>query len=625
MSRSDCISNRNIKIIASYVAHKLGGYGDLFGGLSYPAEYRSPEHFFLDECQWTTLQTFQHLLRRGKSMVGEPYFYFHCGAFSSSLQHPAALNGFSHLFSSPSHAFRSLPYVSKSFTGMKEIELISPPSYDERAGKLRTLLKLTYDKDADINGDYIGHTFTRGLIAAIPTAWGGKPASIRQPLNPCDPEILFSAEPEFSSYNLDLTVDGDSMTVRASEGAPRRIIGKKIFLEPESRNGCDLYLSRHTDCGTTSAPNGKSREAFLVTDTVKLNDRILLKAGEIYKAPYYILDVTYERPSVRDRISQFIQLCRKNRQAQGTFSNGIPGLREMPASENKSYQVLKRENVALMEAVNKANDHSSNLKKRLEEVTSDLERAREEIHRFKQGVDTRVRELAEQLKKYGELRRYLSPKLSEKILSSGEKLHTEPHNKMMTVVFTDIRNFSACTESIGPEALFPLLDKYFSEMTKIIHHYDGTLNKMIGDGMLIFFGDPIPAEDHAEKAVLMAVEMQNKVAELKKDWLERGHDFGIGIGINTGTMTVGTIGSDMHKDYTVIGNQVNVASRLESLAKPGQILISHQTYRELRHPAQVEKIGEIQVTGLREPVTTYNVKVTQEALPCFHDEPRYRI
>jgi class 3 adenylate cyclase len=77
----------------------------------------------------------------------------------------------------------------------------------------------------------------------------------------------------------------------------------------------------------------------------------------------------------------------------------------------------------------------------------------------------------------------------------------------------------------------------------------------------------------------------------------------------------------MHKDYTVIGNQVNVASRLESLAKPGQILISHQTYRELKHLAQVEKIGEIQVTGLREPVTTYNVKVTQEALPCFHDEP----
>ena len=610
LSVNNCISNRNIKIIAAYVAHKLGGYGDLFGALSYPGEYRSPEHFFLDESQWTTLQTFQHLLRKGKSMVGEPYFYFWCGAFSSSLQPSAALHGFSHLFSSPSNAFKSLPYVSKSFTAMKKIEMISPPSYDERAGKLRTLLKLTYDKDTDINGDYIGHTFTRGLIAAIPTAWGVKPASIRQPLNPCDPEVLFSKEPEFSSYNLDLTVDGDSMTVKASGDARRRIIGKKIFLDPESRNGCDLYLSRHTDCGAGSIPNEKSREAFLVTDTVKLNDRILLKAGEIYKAPYYILDVTYERSSLRDRISQFIHLCRKNRQAQGTLSNVIPGLREMSGSEKKGYQHLKRENTALMEAVSKATDYSTNLKKRLEEVTSDLERAREEIHRFKQGVDTKVRELAEQLKKYAELRRYLSPKLSEKILSSGEKFPTEPHNKMMTVVFTDIRNFSSCAESIDPEALFPLLDKYFSEMTKIIHHYDGTLNKMIGDGLLIFFGDPIPAEDHAEKAVLMAVEMQRKVAELKKDWLEHGHDFGIGIGINTGTMTVGTIGSDMHKDYTVIGNQVNVASRLESLAKPGQILISHRTYRELKQPAQVEKVGEILVTGLRDPVTTYNVKVT---------------
>jgi class 3 adenylate cyclase len=499
--------------------------------------------------------------------------------------------------------------MSKAFTAMKDIEVISPPSYDSRAGKIRTLLKLTYDKDADINGDYIGHAFTRGLIAAIPTPWGGKPASIRQPLNPCDPEVLFSREPEFSSYNLDLMVDGDSMTVRAPREAHRQIIGKRIFLEPESKNGCDLYLSRYTECGAGSTPNER-KEAFLVTDTVKLDDRILLKAGEIYKAPYYILDVTYERPSLRDRITQFIHTYRMNHQGRGSLSNLIPHPTARSATKKKSYQYLKWENTALMEAAAKATDYSRSLKRKLEEVSADLEGAREEIRRFNQGVDTRVRELADQLKKYSELRRYLSPKLSEKILSSEEKLHTEPHNKIMTVVFTDIRNFSSCTESIPPEVLFPLLDKYLSEMTKIIHRYDGTLNKMIGDGLLIFFGDPIPSEDHAEKAVLMAVEMQKKVAELKKDWIEHGHDFGIGIGINTGTMTVGNIGSEMHKDYTVIGNQVNVASRLESLAKPGQILISHRTYSKAKHLAKVETIGEIRVTGLRDPVTTYNVKVT---------------
>jgi class 3 adenylate cyclase len=498
---------------------------------------------------------------------------------------------------------------------MKDIEVITPPSYDERAGKVRTLLKLTYDKDVDINGDYIGHAFTRGLIAAIPTLWGVEPASVRQPLNPCDPEILFSREPEFSSYHLDLVVDGDSLTVKAPREARRQIIGKRIFLEPESRNGCDLYLSRYTDCGAGSTQNEKRREAFLVTDTVKLDDRILLKAGEIYKAPYYLLDVTFERSSLRDRLSRFIHTYRMNNQGQGSLSNLIPHPAERSATKKKSYRYLKWENTTLMEAAAKANDYSGSLKRKLEEVSADLERAREEIHRVNQGADTRVRELAEQLKKYGELRRYLSPKLSEKILSSGEKLHTEPHNKVMTVVFTDIRNFSSCTESIAPEVLFPLLDKYLSEMTKIIHRYDGTLNKMIGDGLLIFFGDPISCEDHAEKAVLMAVEMQRKVEELKKDWLEHGHEFGIGIGINTGTMTVGNIGSEMHKDYTVIGNQVNVASRLESLAKPGQILISHRTYSKAKHLAQVEKIGEIRVTGLRDPVTTYNVKVKNPVLP----------
>jgi class 3 adenylate cyclase len=180
---------------------------------------------------------------------------------------------------------------------------------------------------------------------------------------------------------------------------------------------------------------------------------------------------------------------------------------------------------------------------------------------------------------------------------------------MMTVVFSDIRNFTSFTENLEPEELFPLMDKYLSEMTTIIHKYDGTLNKIIGDGLLVFYGDPIPMADHAQRAVMMAIDMQRKVVELKNEWLEYGHDFGVGIGINTGYMTVGNIGSDIHKDYTVIGNQVNVASRLESLAKAGQILVSQRTYSKVKGLVDVEKVGIIQVQGLRDPVVTYIVKV----------------
>ena len=146
-------------------------------------------------------------------------------------------------------------------------------------------------------------------------------------------------------------------------------------------------------------------------------------------------------------------------------------------------------------------------------------------------------------------------------------------------------------------------------MTKLIHHYDGTLNKIIGDGLLVFFGDPIPMEDHARRAVMMSVDMQKKVAELRDEWLQYGHELGIGIGINTGYMTVGNIGSDTHKDYTVIGNQVNVAARLESIAKAGQILISQRTQSRVRDIVEVEAMGEIQVKGIHQPVITYNVKI----------------
>ena len=153
------------------------------------------------------------------------------------------------------------------------------------------------------------------------------------------------------------------------------------------------------------------------------------------------------------------------------------------------------------------------------------------------------------------------------------------------------------------------MDKYLSEMTRLIHRYDGTLNKIIGDGLLVFYGDPIPMEDHAERAVMMAIDMQKKVAELRDEWLQYGHDFGIGIGINTGYMTVGNIGSDIHKDYTVIGNQVNVASRLESLARAGQILISQRTYSRTKKLVEVEEVGKIQEQGIRDFIVTYNVKV----------------
>jgi adenylate cyclase len=189
------------------------------------------------------------------------------------------------------------------------------------------------------------------------------------------------------------------------------------------------------------------------------------------------------------------------------------------------------------------------------------------------------------------LRRYLSPNLAKTILENDGALETEPKRKLLTVVFTDIRGFSTLTDSLEPEELFQLLSHYLSAMVEIVHRYDGTLNKIIGDGLLVFFGDPVPMEDHAARAVHMAIEMQGVVKELKRKWRHYGHELGVGIGINTGYVTVGSLGSDVHRDYTIIGNQVNVASRLENLAKAGEILISGRTLSLLEGTTAARKWG----------------------------------
>ena len=202
----------------------------------------------------------------------------------------------------------------------------------------------------------------------------------------------------------------------------------------------------------------------------------------------------------------------------------------------------------------------------------------------------------------------IAPKVAEKILSNENTMWAIPRRKMMTVMFTDIRNFSTFTDNLEPEELFNLLHNYISEMTKIVYKYEGTLNKIIGDGLLIFLGDPVQINDHAQRAVMMGLDMQKKSEELKADWRYFGHEFAMGIGINTGYMTVGNIGSEMQLDYTVIGNQVNVASRLESNAKAGQILISQRTYSSVSDLVEADKIGEISVKGIHNPVLTYNVR-----------------
>ena len=613
VSRIDCISTRNTKIIASYVSYKLGHHETLFEDLPYPSDrFASPDDFFLNEDEWTTLHNYHALLRRGKDMVGEPHFFFQCGASSASLRSWGRLDYFAAAFTSPNDGFKRLPFFNKHFNDTLELEVLIPPYYDKALGKVRTILEVRYHDDVDMHKDYIGNPYLRGIVSSIPSIWGLRPAAVRQPLSPYDPEILFNEEPEFVPFGLDLRLVNNHLTIKDPGDGHRKVVGKTIFLEPEFLNGRAVFMGRHGDFLKSGPKEANDLwEGLLITETVQKENRILLRAGEIFKAPCFIFDVTYDRSSWKDRLGQFLRLRRTHEAFATGLIETVNQLRETIDARSMAYRELEKVNAELMEARNSLDDYAKNLEQMVTERTAALEKAKEELLEFNLNLKAKVEKQVEELRRHNELRRYLSPKLSEKILSLGSALGAEPQRKMMTVVFTDIRNFSSFAENLEPEELFQLLDAYLSEMTTLIYRYDGTLNKINGDGMLIFFGDPIPLDDHAQRAVMMAKDMQRKVLALRDEWLQYGHELSLGIGINTGYMTVGNIGSQMHKDYTVIGNQVNVAARLESLAKPGQILISQRTYSRVKEMVDVEKVGEIRVKGLYHPVFTYNVKVSE--------------
>jgi class 3 adenylate cyclase len=159
-----------------------------------------------------------------------------------------------------------------------------------------------------------------------------------------------------------------------------------------------------------------------------------------------------------------------------------------------------------------------------------------------------------------------------------------------------------------PEELIEMLNQYFGSMTDIAFRYGGTLDKYYGDGMMVFFGDPVPYEDHAERAIRMALDMRGRLPDLQKGWfLDRDEVLNIGIGISTGYVTVGNIGSSVRLDYTVIGNNVNIASRLSDMAAPGQILATERTVARAQDTAQVREYGEITVEGSARPIRVYEI------------------
>ncbi|MBI2760804.1 MAG: response regulator [Chloroflexi bacterium] len=231
----------------------------------------------------------------------------------------------------------------------------------------------------------------------------------------------------------------------------------------------------------------------------------------------------------------------------------------------------------------------------------------EELAELNQTLEARVEAQVSQLERLGRLQRFLSPELAQLIVSSGDESLLESHRSEITVVFTDLRGFTAFAEIAEPEDVTRVLREYHSTLGPLIFEYEGTLERFTGDGLMVFFNDPIPCDDPALRAVKMAVAMREKVAALTERWRRLGYELEFGVGIALGYATCGRIGFEGRYDYGAIGTVTNLAARLCSEAKPGQILVSQRVCLATNEHALTEPIGELSFKGFARPVPAFNV------------------
>jgi len=223
-------------------------------------------------------------------------------------------------------------------------------------------------------------------------------------------------------------------------------------------------------------------------------------------------------------------------------------------------------------------------------------------------LEKRVSDGVAELERLGKMKRFLAPQVADLILRGAGDDPLKSHRREITVVFLDLRGFTAFTETSDPEEVMGVLREYHAQMGGLIMAHRGTLERFAGDGIMIFFNDPVPLDNPAESAVRMALEMQRRFGEMTTGWKKRGYALGMGIGIAEGYATLGAIGFEERWDYGAIGNVTNVAARLCSEAQAGQVLVSQRVMAKVESLVDADPIGELPLKGLSRPIPTFNVK-----------------
>jgi adenylate cyclase len=245
---------------------------------------------------------------------------------------------------------------------------------------------------------------------------------------------------------------------------------------------------------------------------------------------------------------------------------------------------------------------------RIKRYQDTIKRQSEELTSWNQELEGRVAEQVSQIERMGRLRRFLSPQLAELIVDSGDESFLESHRREIVVVFCDLRGFTPFAEASEPEEVIGVLDEYFSALGDLIFRFEGTLERFAGDGLMVFFNDPVLCDDGPARAIRMAVAMRTRVRGLAESWARAGHDLALGIGIAQGYATLGRIGYDGRHDYAAIGSVTNLASRLCADADPWQILVTERVFSAAGPIAVGEDAGVRELRGFSRSVHAFDVK-----------------
>ncbi len=244
-----------------------------------------------------------------------------------------------------------------------------------------------------------------------------------------------------------------------------------------------------------------------------------------------------------------------------------------------------------------------------------LDQARQ-LAEWNTALEARVAEQVDQLDRIGRLRRLLPPQVADLVVSSADhESLLDSHRREVTVVFCDLRGFTAFAEQTDPEEVMAVLAAYHAALGNLVLSYEGTLERFLGDGLVVLFNDPMPCPDHPKRAVRMALEMQARVGELTEIWRQSGHQLGFGIGIAQGEATLGRIGFDRRLDYAAIGRIPNLASRLCSEAKSGQVLLSERAFLSVSSSVDGGHLCDLQLKGITNLVPAYLVNSWRDLKP----------